>query len=108
VRTGQASIEKVTASGLFSYLREHPEEGRIFDEAMEGKSSMAIATVPQAYDFSAYKTIGDIGGGLGHLLYAVLEKAPHATGVLFELPDVAARARARNVPRVSYVGAIST
>jgi SAM-dependent methyltransferase len=104
VRTGQASIEKVTASGLFSYLREHPEEGRIFDEAMEGKSSMAIATVPQAYDFSAYKTIGDIGGGLGHLLYAVLEKAPHATGVLFELPDVAARARARNVPRVSYVG----
>ena len=104
MRTGQASIEKVTASGLFSYLREHPQEGRIFDEAMEGKSAMAIALVPQAYDFSAFKTIGDIGGGLGHLLQAVLQKAPQAKGVLFELPDVAARARARNVPRVSYVG----
>jgi len=104
VRTGQASIERVTASGLFSYLSEHPQEGRIFDEAMEGKSSMAIALVPQAYDFSAFQTIGDIGGGLGHLLYAVLEKAPRAKGVLFELPDVVARARARNVARVSYVG----
>jgi O-methyltransferase domain len=104
VRTGQASIERVTASGLFSYLSEHPQEGRIFDEAMEGKSSMAIALVPQAYDFSAFQTIGDIGGGLGHLLYAVLEKAPRAKGVLFELPDVVTRARARNVARVSYVG----
>jgi hypothetical protein len=104
VQTGQPSIEKVTASGLFSYLREHPQEGRIFDEAMEGKSAMAIAMVPQAYDFSTFRTIGDIGGGLGHLLHAVIQKAPQAKGVLFELPDVVARARVRNVPRVSYVG----
>jgi len=104
VRTGQPSIEKVTDGGLFPYLREHPQEGRIFDEAMEGKSAMAIAMVPQAYDFSAFKTIGDIGGGLGHLLGAVLARAPQAQGVLFELPDVVSRARARNVPRVTYVG----
>jgi hypothetical protein len=103
VRTGQPSIEKVTEAGLFTYRREHPQEGRIFDEAMEGKSSMAIAMVPHAYDFSPFKTIGDIGGGLGHLLQAVIETAPQAKGLLFELPDVAARARARNVPRVSYV-----
>jgi hypothetical protein len=41
-----------------------------------------------AYDFSRFKRIGDIGGGRGHLLQAALASAPHAQGVLFDLPHV--------------------
>src|SRR5690606_27653127 len=33
-------------------------------------------------------TIGDIGGGSGHLLRAVLDAVPPARGVLFDLPHV--------------------
>jgi len=49
-------------------------------------------------------TIGDIGGGLGHLLQRVLERAPDARGVLFDLPQVIDNARPRAHPLIAYVG----
>ena len=88
VRTGRPSNEKIAPDGLFAYLAQHPEEARIFNEAMTAKSQANIAELPLAYDFSRFSTIGDIGGGRGHLLRAVLEVAPRASGVLFDLPPV--------------------
>jgi hypothetical protein len=105
VSTGEASIGKGTDGGLFSHLRAHPDERRVFDEAMAGKSALTIGSVVDNYDFGGFSTIGDIGGGLGHLLYAVLDQATNARGLLFDLPEVIARARGRAHPRVSYVGA---
>ena len=104
VRTGKPSMDQVAKDGLFGYLHSHPEDGRLFHEAMMGKSFAQIGGVLQAYDFTGFGTIGDIGGGLGHLLNAVLETAPSARGVLFELPEVAAQAEAKPNPRVRYVG----
>src|SRR5262249_1567327 len=76
VRTGRPSNEKIAPDGLFAYLAQHPEEARIFNEAMTAKSQADIAGLPRAYDFSRFNTIGDIGGGRGHLLKAVLDVAP--------------------------------
>ena len=104
LRAGRPPIEQVAQEGLFPYLAAHPEEAQLFNEAMAGKSAMQIGMVRDAYDFGGFATIGDIGGGLGHLLYGVLEKAPQARGVLFDLPETIARARESNMPRVSYVG----
>jgi hypothetical protein len=104
VRTGQPGISAVVAGGLFGYLRAHPEEATLFHEAMAGKAFTQIAPILEAYDFSGFGTIGDIGGGLGHLLTAVLERTPKARGVLFDLPQVVEHARKGANPRVSYVG----
>jgi hypothetical protein len=104
VRTGRPGIEAATDAGLFDYLTRNPEHARIFDEAMTGKSLGQIGPVLAAYDFSGFKTIGDIGGGAGHLLAAVLETAPEAEGVLFDLPQVVARAAEHPHPRIRYVG----
>jgi len=103
LRTGQPAISSVVEGGLFGYLRAHPEEGRLFHEAMAGKSFAQIGPITQAYDFSGFRTIGDIGGGLGHLLNAVLERAPQARGVLFDLPQVIEHARRDPNLRISYV-----
>jgi len=104
VRTGQPGIEAAIGGGLFDYLAGRPKHARIFDEAMTGKSLGQIGGVLAAYDFSEFKTIGDIGGGAGHLLAAVLETAPEADGVLFDLPQVAERAAEAPHPRIRYVG----
>jgi len=88
VRTGLPSSSKVVPSGFWQYFAEHPEEGRIFDAAMTAKASGQIAAIVQAYDFTRFNLIADIGGGRGHLLRAVLEQAPNARGVLFDLPHV--------------------
>jgi hypothetical protein len=55
---------------------------------MAGKAHGHVAAILAAYDFSGFARIGDIGGGQGHLLRAVLDAAPTAGGVLFDLPHV--------------------
>ena len=103
VRTGEPGMA-IVAGGLFSYFTDHPDEARIFDDAMTAKSFAQIGPALAAYDFSGFKTIGDIGGGAGHLLSAVLDKVPGAEGVLFDLPAVIERAAERPDARVRYVG----
>jgi O-methyltransferase/methyltransferase family protein len=103
LKTGESAGYKVQQGGLFEHLRTHPEDSRIFNEAMVGKSFGQIGPVLGAYDFSPFKMIGDIGGGVGHLLAAILDSAPGAKGVLFDLPEVIAQAKSRPNPRITYV-----
>ncbi len=92
VRTGLPAAEKVVPGGLWSYFAEHPEAGRIFNEAMTAKAQGQIAGILGAYSFSGFGLIGDIGGGRGHLLQAVLAAAPKAKGVVFDLRHVVEQA----------------
>jgi O-methyltransferase domain len=82
------SVELADPNGFFAYLQRHPEEARVFGEAMAAKAQTDITTVLDAYDFRPFKAIADVGGGRGHLLGAILEAVPTARGVLFELPSV--------------------
>jgi C-methyltransferase len=88
VRSGAPSVELADPHGFFSYLEKHPDEARVFGEAMASKAQADIATVLQTYDFHPFRTIADVGGGRGHLLRAILETVPTANGVLFDLPSV--------------------
>jgi len=94
LRTGRPGTETFAPRGNFAYLADRPEEARVFDQAMTAKSVVDVAGVVTAYDFSGFAIIGDIGGGRGHLLRAVLEATPNAKGVLFDLPHVVAPAGA--------------
>ena len=88
VRTGRPAADEVFPGGFWAYLAEHPDEAAIFNEAMMGKAHGAVAGIMGSYDFSAFRAICDVGGGSGHLLRAVLESAPNARGILFDLPRV--------------------
>jgi O-methyltransferase domain len=104
MRTGEPSTEQIMPGGPWAYYALHPEESRIFDEAMAGKAHGQIAGVLANYDFSPFKTIVDVGGGRGHLLRAVLDAAPNATGVLFDQPHVVKDARSTVSPRLKLQG----
>jgi len=88
VKTGLPAAEQVVPGGFWAYYAEHPEENGIFNAAMAAKAQGQVAPVVAAYDFSRFGLIADIGGGRGHLLRAILESAPAARGVLFDLPHV--------------------
>jgi O-methyltransferase/methyltransferase family protein len=94
VRTGRAVVPELRGKPAFDYLADEPELSKIFNEAMTGTSEVAIASVIAAYDFSAYATIVDVGGGHGRLLAAILAATPQARGILFDLPQVVAGAPA--------------
>lgn len=88
LRTGTPAINDVAPEGLWGYLEAHADEARVFDGAMTAKARADVAAILDAYDFRPFATIADIGGGRGHFLRAVLEAAPAARGVLFDLPSV--------------------
>ena len=99
-RTGRPSVDW---RGLIDYFEQHAEEAQIFNAAMVAKSRAALPAVTAAYDFSRHGIIADIGGGRGHLLAAILERAPRARGILFELPHVAADAASAASARLEIV-----
>jgi hypothetical protein len=98
LRTGNPSVPEVSGDGqgIFDWFVTHPEEARVFDEAMAAKSHGQIAGILGAYDFSPFACIADVGGGNGHLLAAILAKTPTSRGILIDLPHVVARATERD------------
>lgn len=100
LRTGNPAPYKVNAGGFFARLQADPELGALFNAAMASKARLQIAGITAAYDFSGRAAIADIGGGLGHLLQAVLDAAPRAVGVLFDLPTVIEHAAAAACDRL--------
>jgi C-methyltransferase len=94
----------VDSRGLWAYLNEHPDEAEMFDHAMTGKAIAGVAGVLATYDFGRFTTIVDVGGGRGHLLRAVLDAAPSATGVLFDLPEVIQRLQVGHQRMITTAG----
>ncbi len=99
-RTGRPALGW---QAMTAHFADHPDEAALFNEAMVDKAAGVVPTVVQAYDFSPFATIVDVGGGRGHLLSAILERVVRATGVLFELPHVIADAAHASSERLQLV-----
>jgi hypothetical protein len=93
VRTGATAFDRLYGRPLFAYLGEHPEQAQTFDAAMTGFSRRAMRAVLDAYDLSGVRALADVGGGLGTNLAAALGRYPAMHGLLFDRPQVVARAR---------------
>jgi hypothetical protein len=104
LRTGQSAFAKQHDGGVFAYFADHPEDSRIFDAAMTSKSHRDIAAILPAYDFSQFGTIADIAGGRGHLLRAILKKAPQTQGILFDQPHVVANITPDRGEKLTVIG----
>lgn len=97
LHTGENAFENTFGMLPFDYLAQHPEQGRIFDEAMTGIHGRETAAVIAAYDFAGINLLADIGGGNGSKLTAILQRHSKMRGILFDLPHVLERARPRIV-----------
>lgn len=94
LRTGNAAADKVFGAPFWDYLAEHPHEQETFDALMRRQAQILARSCIPDMEWPADGTIADIGGGLGTVLAAVLDKAPRARGVLVEQPQVLQSARA--------------
>lgn len=88
VRTGEPTVEHVTGKPAFEYFASDKLEFDRFHLAMTNLSAMAVSAALEAYDFSGYKTIVDVGGGHGFAICSILKKYPQMQGVLFDLKDI--------------------
>ena len=86
VKTGLPAFEHVFGVPRFRYFADHPEDARIFNEAMTSRSGQENDAIIAAYDFSELTSVIDVGGGQGSLLAAILRATFHTRCVLFDLP----------------------
>jgi hypothetical protein len=92
VKTGRPGFQCAHGEAMFDYLQQRPAAAAIFNAGMTSASGLDVPLLLAAYDFSAFRTIVDVGGGHGALLRAILERAPNSVGVLCDRPEVLAGA----------------
>lgn len=86
MRTGQPAAEIVLGMSTYQYFDQHEEERLLFDRAMHNFASTVNTAIVEAFDFSRYPTVLDVGGGNGSLLELIVQRYPTVSGALFERP----------------------
>ena len=94
VQIGETAFSREHGVEIFPYYAEHPESAEPFNAAMVEFSAAVGAAVVEAYDFSGFEKIVDVGGGHGGLLTPILKENARARGVVFDQPQVADGAHA--------------
>ena len=95
IQTGEPARAKLFGASEWEYMREHSDLAGIFDDAMTNHSVMQAPAIAAAYDFGAWESIMDVGGGNGILLSHILQIHKHLRGILADQPHVLERARQR-------------
>ena len=95
VKTGERGFDKFYGMSFFDYLAAHPDRKDLCYEWIESLYGLESPMIVDAYDFSPFRTIVDVGCGEGDLMYEILRRHSHAQGVLFDLPNILENA-ARN------------
>jgi O-methyltransferase domain/Dimerisation domain len=94
IRTGENAFAHVHGRDVWQHRAERPEESELFDRAMTANSRIAERALLDAYDFSRFGVVADIGGGRGALIAAILEANPAVRGILFDQAHVVEKADA--------------
>ena len=94
VATGESSFRYVNGAPLFELAGVDEQLGRVFHAWMTAQTELQIPVILEAYDFSRFSRVCDVGGGRGSLLGALLRAHPNLKGVLFDLPETVPQASA--------------
>ena len=92
VRTGKSAFEHHFDMSLWRYCSKNSEYSRLFDSAMASFTMTYVENLVDSYNFSSFSTIVDVGGGDGSLLIEILKANAKISGIVYDLPEVAARA----------------
>ncbi len=93
VRTGAVAFDDLHGTDVWTYRRLDGTAGRDFDAAMVAQPGSGARAVVDAFDFSRFARVADVGGGRGTLLATILRSCPEVRGVLFERPEILPGAR---------------
>jgi len=88
VVTGESATEHVFSESFWEYARRNPEESETFNRALAELRGDEHQRIADAYEWAGGGTVVDVGGGVGSLLAAVLQKRPGLRGVLVEQPEL--------------------
>jgi hypothetical protein len=89
LKTGEPQNEiKQTGKSMFEELYSDPDRLEQFMNAMAGISLGPFHALAEAFDFSKYETLCDVGGATGQLSIIIAGRHPHMRCTSFDLPVV--------------------
>jgi O-methyltransferase domain/Dimerisation domain len=91
--SGRTAFDHVYGQPVFDWYGAHPDEAQMFSRAMASTTMLIEAALLASWTPPAFDLAVDIGGSRGTLVAALLRGAPHARGILFDLPDIAESVR---------------
>jgi hypothetical protein len=86
VKTGETAFEHIYRASHFEYLADNPTAAQTFHDGIRQLTEVVYEVLVAAYDFSATRTLVDVGGGQGLLFAAILKANRSVRGILFETP----------------------
>ena len=84
---GVVPFELANNKGVYQYCYDNEWSKETFIKAMSFLTGSQVEGLLNAYDFSQYDTVMDVGGGQGGLIASIV-KQYGCKGILFDLPDV--------------------
>lgn len=93
VRTGTPVPVLRHGKTRWELLAEDPEEAEIFNRAMRARAP-ALAAAALSVPWDGVRTVVDVGGGTGGVLFPLLAAEPHLQATLFDLPQIETEAHA--------------
>jgi len=94
VQTGGIAFDHAFGMDVWKYFAQHPDNAKIFNDAMSGMTAQANEALHAAYEFTGIRKIVDIGGGHGGMITSILRRDPEMRGILFDSPQVIDGAKA--------------
>lgn len=90
VKDGTTAFDRAYGEPFFEWISkaENRGEAAVFNNAMTSISEMCVPAFLEAYDFSGFGKIVDVGGGHGALLRSILREYPAAHGIIAEMPSL--------------------
>jgi hypothetical protein len=87
------SVRQPLRHGHLAVFSEDPEKAENFNRYMAASSEHLNQAISSEYDFSPYKKLIDVGGGIGGMISAILEKNPDLNGAIYDAPTVVEQAK---------------
>ena len=106
LRTGKPAFDLRYDAPVFDYLKTHDEVNKRFQSSMRNSTRSDTGAILDAYDFSGFTRIVDVGGGNGTLLSGILCTCPEVAALLFDRANTIELARTGvggPLPRCEFV-----
>ncbi|HEU5125841.1 MAG TPA: methyltransferase [Verrucomicrobiae bacterium] len=84
IQTGETAFDHAFNQTVWEHRESAPGMNDAFNQWLQRGAGDAGRFLFEAYDFSPFKKIADLGGGNGSLLAALLKKHSSANGILFD------------------------
>lgn len=88
LRTGQPAFDRAHGKRAWDFFAEHPSDNARFNASQQAVTRREVRGLIPGYDWGAFDTIVDVGGGNGAFLAALLAAFPSLTGTVFDQPHV--------------------